>query len=277
MWDLSVRDQAWAAEIESLYRTFTFDELAPQLGPANIDRTVVVQTVTEPDETHELLALASQRAQIAGVVGWIDIGTDTVSAQLDDLTGSDDAHWLVGLRHQVQLEPDPDYLTRPDVHAALRAIGRAGLTYDLVVTEQHWRAVTTAARAVPDLRFVLDHAGKPPIATGALDPWREWIADLARLPHVACKLSGLLTEAGTAWSLETIRPFSDHILDSFGASRIMFGSDWPVSTAQATYAEVVETARSLVRGASQDEHDQIFGSTAVAWYRLASDTLPAGE
>jgi L-fuconolactonase len=168
----------------------------------------------------------------------------------------------------VQGEPDPDWLTRPSVLRGLSAVATAGLSYDLLVTPGQLPAAIGAARRVPGLRFILDHAGKPRIARGELEQWSALIASLAALPNVAAKLSGLATEASAPWSVSQLQPYVDVLLTSFGASRIMFGSDWPVSLLAAPYSETVAAAEHLLRGASDSDREAVFGATALEWYQL---------
>ena len=268
VWDLAVRDQPWTADIPALRRTFTFEELRPQLADAGISATVLVQTITVAEETPELLALAERTPEIRGVVGWVDLAAPDVADRLAELNDGTNARWLVGIRHQVQGEPDPQWLLRPDVLRGLRAVADVGLAYDLLVTESQLQAAIGAVRRVPELRFILDHGGKPPIAAGESEPWRRHIAELAQLPNVAVKLSGLLTEAGSDWTPDTVRPYADHVLSAFGAQRTMFGSDWPVCLLRAEYLDVVTVTSDLLAGCSETETAAVFGSSAAAWYRL---------
>jgi L-fuconolactonase len=269
VWDLAVRDQPWTAELPRLRRSFTFGELRPALrGPA-IEGTVVVQTITVAEETPELLRLAAGTPEIRGVVGWADLTAPDVADRLARLRASEGGQWLVAIRHQVQQEPDPRWLVRPDVLAGLRAVAEAGLAYDLVVTRHQLPAAVEAAREVPQLRFVLDHAGKPAIGERLLDPWRADVSALAEQPNVAAKLSGLVTETGPDWKTADLAPYAHHLLDRFGADRVMFGSDWPVCTLRADYAEVVATAEELLAGFGVAERAAVFGGTAGHWYRLA--------
>ncbi|MDQ1544253.1 MAG: L-fuconolactonase [Actinomycetota bacterium] len=268
VWDLDVRDQPWTAGLPALRRSFDIDDLAPDLAAADIDATVVVQTITTPDETPELLAMAAASPLIAGVVGWVDLEARDIAHQIAALRELPGGGALVGIRHQVQGEPDPDWLTRPSVLRGLSAVATAGLSYDLLVTPGQLPAAIGAARRVPGLRFILDHAGKPRIARGELEQWSALIASLAALPNVAAKLSGLATEASAPWSVSQLQPYVDVLLTSFGASRIMFGSDWPVSLLAAPYSETVAAAEHLLRGASNSDREAVFGATALEWYQL---------
>jgi L-fuconolactonase len=268
VWDLAVRDQPWTADIEPLRRSFTFDELRPQLARAGIDATVLVQTITVAEETPEFLALAAAYPEIRGVVGWVDLTADEVSARLDELRKLPGGEHLVGIRHQVQGESDPQWLLRADVTRGLRAVAEAGLVYDLLVTDAQLPAATDAVRRHPDLRFVLDHGGKPRIAAGQVEPWRANLSTLSELPNVAVKLSGLLTEAASNWTIDSVRPYADHLVHTFGPARMMFGSDWPVSTLRAGYQDVVAVSEELTAQCSADERAAIFATTALTWYQL---------
>ncbi|MFB7437518.1 amidohydrolase family protein [Streptomyces mirabilis] len=271
VWDLSVRDQDWITgpELRPLRRDFGVADLAPQARAASVDRTVLVQTVTVPEETPEFLALAEQGELIAGVVGWTDLTRPDVADELARLRGLPGGRHLKGIRHQVQGEPDPEWLLRPDVRDGLAAVAEAGLVYDLVVLPHQLPACVRAAAGHPGLTFVLDHLGKPPIATGALRPWATAVRALAALPNTVCKLSGMVTEADHAkWTVDGLRPYADTVLDAFGPGRLMFGSDWPVCTLAASYGQVVDVAEELTEGLGAEERAEVFGGTATRVYRL---------
>ncbi len=271
LWDLGVRDQDWitGAALAPLRRDFLVGDYLPQARAAGVTASVVVQTVTVPGETPELLALAATSDVIAGVVGWADLTAPGPADRIAALVAMPGGGKLVGLRHQVQNEPDPQWLTRPDVLRGLAAVAGAGLVYDLVITAGQLGQAARAAAAVPDLVFVLDHLAKPPIASGSIRPWARDLRRLARLPNTACKLSGLVTEADwSRWKVDDLRPYADVALDAFGPARTMFGSDWPVCTLAASYGEVIEAARDLTRQLSPAERAAVFTGTATCVYRL---------
>ena len=270
VWDLAVRDQDWITgeALAPLRRDFTLADLEPEARAAGVSATVLVQTVTVAGETPEFLALADRGELVAGVVGWTDLTAPDIAdtlAALRELPGGDR---LVGLRHQVQSEPDPEWLLRPDVLRGLAAVAAAGLVYDLVVLPHQLPAATRAA-ALPGLVLVLDHAGKPPIATGRTRPWADELRAFAALPNTVCKLSGLVTEAdwGT-WTPDGLRPYAETVIDAFGPGRLMFGSDWPVCRLAATYTEVLDTARALIQALSDDERAAVLATTAERVYGL---------
>jgi L-fuconolactonase len=271
LWDLDVRDQDWITgpALAPLRRDFLLDDYRHLAEAHGIAASVVVQTVTVPGETPELLALAAASDLIAGVVGWADLTAPDIADRIAALTERPGGAKLVGLRHQVQSEPDPDWLTRPDVLRGLAAVARAGLVYDLVITSGQLAASARAAAAVPDLLFVLDHLGKPPIAAGRTEPWAEDLRRLAALPNTVAKLSGLVTEADwRRWQLADLRPYTDTALEAFGPDRLMFGSDWPVCTLAASYPDVLAAARTLTEQLSLAERKTLFAVTATCVYGL---------
>jgi len=308
LWDLAARehrwlrgDQPWAtdAELARLRRSFTLGDLAPLAAAAGVTGTVVIQTVTEPWETPDLLALAAggdpyptgdQAPQaerpgggpvagrgdapagagglLAGVVGWVDLTAPAVGDTVASLRALPGGSFLCGIRHPVLAEPDPGWLTRPAVLRGLRELAAAGLSFDLVPLPQQLPAAVTAARAVPELAFVLDHLGGPPAdsGSGAQDgPWASAIRRLAALPNVTCKLSGMHT--GTARASD-LRPYYETVLAAFGPDRLLFGSDWPVSTLAASYGQVCDLYRELTAQLSAAEQLAVFGRTARRVYRL---------
>jgi L-fuconolactonase len=268
VWDLSVRDQDWIAgpELQPLRRNFTVEDLEPEAAAAGITRTVLVQTITVPEETPEFLALADAHDLVAGVVGWTDLTRPDVADELARLRELPGGTYLRGIRHQVQGEPDPEWLLRPDVARGLAALADAGLVYDLIVRAHQLPAAVKAAESHPDLTFVLDHLGKPPIASGTLEPWATAVRALAARPNTVCKLSGMVTEADPAsWTVDDLRPYADTVLDAFGPDRLMFGSDWPVCVLAGSYGEVLDAANQLVAPA---DRTAVFETTAARVYGL---------
>lgn len=269
LWDLAARDQPWTADLPPLRRSFDLDDLRPALSRAGVTGTVLVMTVTVADETPEMLALAVAEPLIRGVVGWVPLDSASAADQLARLQALPGGGALVGIRHQVQEEPDPDWLGRPAVRRGLAAVGAAGLAYDLLVTAPQLPAAIAAARALPDVRFVLDHAGNPPVDPDAAAIWRRDVLELARSGNVAVKLSGLVTRGypGRVPSPE-YRSWAQTLLDGFGPDRIMYGSDWPVCLLSAPYDEVLSAAQEVTAGLSPAERRVVFTETAVRWYRL---------
>jgi L-fuconolactonase len=252
-WDPAVADYAWMSDdVEPLRRRFEPDDLAPLLAAHGVEATVVVQALGSLDETRVLLELAAATPFVAGVVGWVDL-TGEFETRLNG---------LVGVRHQVHDEPDPNWLLRDDVQRGLAAVGDAGLPYDLVVRPAQLPAAVEAARLNPETTFVLDHVGNPPLRSGDVGAWRDSVAALAELPNVTCKLSGLFTLAEPGADLAAV---VDQALGWFGAERCMFGSDWPVCVLATDYG----TTLALVHDAVPErERELVLSGTAVRTYGL---------
>ncbi|MFG2347421.1 amidohydrolase family protein [Streptomyces phaeochromogenes] len=271
VWDLSVRDQDWITgpELAPLRRNFTVEDLESEARAVGVTRTVLVQTVTVAEETPEFLALAEEHDLIGGVVGWTDLTSPDVADELARLRELPGGRHLKGIRHQVQGEPDPEWLLREDVRRGLAAVAEAGLVYDLVVLPSQLPACARAAELHPELTFVLDHLGKPPIAAGEPEPWATGIHALAALPNTVCKLSGMVTEADPkGWKVGDLTRYSDTVLEAFGPGRLMFGSDWPVCLLVASYTEVADIAGQLTGKLSESEQKEILADTATRVYRL---------
>lgn len=266
VWDLGRRAHGWldAEKLAPIRRTFTLDRLAEHAAAAGVGGTVLVQVLPDLAETVEFLALAAESELVAGVVGWVDLTAPDVAETLAGLPGG-----LVAIRHGVQAEPDPGWLTRPDVRRGLAAVASAGLAYDLLTLPHQLSAAIETVAALPELTFVLDHLSKPPIASGRLEPWASRIRELAGHPNVYCKLSGMVTEADWAsWRVADLRPYAEIALEAFGPERVMFGSDWPVCLLAADYQRVVSATEELCAGLSAGERADVFGGTARRAYRL---------
>jgi len=269
IWDLSVRDQPWTSQLPALRRSFSVDDLRPSLRRHAIDATILVQTVCVAEETPELLALAAKDSVIRGVVGWVDLTQAEVKGALARLQAGSGGELLVGIRHQVQDEPNPSFLARTDVRRGLLAVADAGLVYELLVRPHQLPAAVGVARSLPDLQFVLDHAGKPDLAQPPSSDWIEAMKRLAALPNVTVKLSGLTSEAPPDWGPNTLRPFAEVLFSSFGPDRVMFGSDWPVCLIGGGYDVTIGAVESLTQDLAGDELDSIFGGVAATVYGLS--------
>lgn len=277
VWDLSAHDQPFLRQPgnEPLLRDFTEAELRPLAQAAGVTATVVVQTVAEPGETPELLAVADSSDLIAGVVGWVDLQAADVTDALAALQDRPDGGFLRGIRHPVLIEPDPDWLRRPAVQRGITAVGVAGLCYDLVLHSAVLPAAAAAIAACQDVIFVLDHLGNPELGRHPDEqrPGEQWIAsirEIAASANTYCKLSGILAEPAPSGSegVAHLRPYYEVVLDAFGPDRLMFGSDWPPSSLSASYGEVVDVALDLIAGLSDTERAAIMGETARRAYRL---------
>jgi L-fuconolactonase len=257
-------------EMSPIRRRYWLEELAPVTASNQIDRTILVQTVSDVTETEEfLIAAEASRGLIAGVIGWVDLAAPDVAASIERLRAAPGGHRLVGIRHQVEDERDRHWLARPDIRRGIAAVGAAGLVYDLLVRVDGLAEARHLAADLSDMTFVLDHAAKPPVSRGDLADWRAAITSLAALPNVHVKLSGLVTEADwSRWRVDDLRPVADTLLDTFGAGRILFGSDWPVCELAAPYGDVLAAARACLDGLNTTERDAVLAANAGRVYRV---------
>ncbi|WP_432522709.1 amidohydrolase family protein [Kineococcus sp. SYSU DK006] len=282
LWDPADPGQDWlrAPGHEVLRRRFGPPELraaaAGGVDGQRLGAAVVVQSVARLDETRRLLATAADDDLLAGVVGWVDLTGDVV-AQLDELRSGPGGQLLVGVRHLVQDEPDPDWSLREDVRRGLRAVAAEGLVFDLLVRAPQRAAATAAVRRVPGLRVVLDHAGKPDLRRGsaprALAGWAAQVRELAAVEGSVCKLSGLVSEVGPAgWSAADLLPVWEVLLETFGPHRLAFGSDWPVCLLTTDWRGWADAVTGLAGALTASEREALFGGTARAAYALPAGT-----
>ncbi|CCD93905.1 conserved hypothetical protein [Bradyrhizobium sp. ORS 375] len=270
-WDPARADYPWMAgdALAPIRRPFGPADLAPLLAENGLDASILVQTRSSLDETEEFLRIAHDWPFVAGVVGWVDLTDAAVGATVERLRALPGGNKLVGIRHQVHDEADADWLSRGDVRRGVEVVLAHGLTYDLLVRTRELPAAIAAARAFPDARFVLDHAAKPPIATGFDQQWADRIAELAASGNVWCKVSGLATEATwTDWDAERLQPYVTHVATCFGADRLIFGSDWPVCLLAGSYHEIKQALERCLTQLGPDFRGKAFGPNAVAAYRL---------
>jgi L-fuconolactonase len=266
VWDLQAQDHAWIPPGSPIRRDYGLDDLRSTVAGTPVDRVVLVQVINDAGETRAFLEHARGEELVAGVVGWIDLARADLDEALDDLT-RDTA--LVGIRHQALAEADPaGWLRSPAVQRGLSALATRGLPFDLMIRPEHFPAAVESVRAHPSLRFVLDHLGKAPIASGQLEPWASGLRGLAAEPNVWCKLSGIHTIAAPGATDADLAPFVEAALEAFTPARLVFGSDWPVSLQRASYAEVVATATGACAALSPAERSAVLGRNARDVYGL---------
>jgi L-fuconolactonase len=236
------------------------------MGAAGVDAVVSVQARQSVEETRWLLDLATQNPFIAGVVGWVPLASPTVAADLAQFV----VHpRLVAIRHVLQDEPDPRFMLREDFQAGIRALRAYDLAYDILIYHRHLPQTIELVDRHPAQPFVVDHMAKPAIKQGTIEPWARGMRELARRPHVCCKLSGMVTEIGRPhWSLADLRPYFDVVLEAFGPERVLFGSDWPVCLVACGYARWMEIVQELIAPLSSGERAAILGDNARRVYRL---------
>lgn len=271
VWDLSVREQGWMAgdALNPIKRNFSINDLRQAITGCGIYKTVVVQTVTNYDETPELLELADTDDLVAGVVGFLQIDAEDAIAHLDSYQPSRGFKYLVGIRDIAHDYEDLKYLSKPQVIKNVQELGKRGLVYDLLTKTPHMRAAIDLVKACPNTKFVLDHISKPYIAKADMQPWADQITELASFENVVVKVSGLFTEADWKnWKKKDFWPYLEHITKSFTPNRMMFGSDWPVCLLAATYKQSIDLVQEFTSNFSESEMEAFWAGTANKVYGL---------
>ena len=268
-WKYTVAEYGWINDkMTALQRDFLPRDLKPLLDENGFGGSIAVQARQSLEETHWLLELAEQNSFIQGVVGWVDLNSPLLRDQLEGLAPHKK---LVGVRHVVQDEPDDQFMLRSEFQRGLALLADFGLAYDLLLHPRHLPIATQLVRQYPAQTFVLDHLAKPAIADGVIEPWRRDIRELAKCPNVSCKLSGMVTEARwKTWMPGDFRPYLDAVLDAFGASRLMIGSDWPVCTLSAEYAQTQGIVIDFLDRLTEEQRDGILGGNCARIYRIAT-------
>lgn len=265
-WQPDRGDYGWldgAADI--LRRNYLPTDLKPTLDRFGVAQTILVQAAPTVAETDYLLRLADENAFIAGVVGWLDLEGEGFAADLKRLSAKPK---FVGVRPMLQDLEDDRWILKPRVLGALAKIAEAGLAFDILTFPRHLPYVGEALARVPQLRAVIDHMSKPPIAVGGMEPWKSEIARLAAIPGLHCKLSGLITEARhVSWSVADLQPYVAHVVACFGPDRLIWGSDWPVCRLAGEYGDVLASVM-LALPPELRADARIFGGNAAQFYRL---------
>jgi L-fuconolactonase len=271
-WRYEPVEYAWIDEQMSvLRRDFLPPDLRPLLDTQRIEQCIAVQARTTDEETDFLLALATEYPWIAAVIGWVELRADDVQRRLDRWSG---ARKLAGFRHILQAEHIPPGGPDAAFSRGVALLQKRELIYELLLRSPQLPAMAEFCRVHDSYWLVLDHLGKPNIRDGAYAQWRRDIEPIAALPHVVCKVSGIVTEAMDAkgakgaFKLEDLPVYLDAVLEVFGPERLMFGSDWPVCLLAAPYAQVAEIVEQWAERLSVSERDALWGGTARRVYRI---------
>lgn len=267
-WDLDHAFIDWPTpDLEKIYRNFSPDDLQVHLHAHQIDYSVVVQTAPNIEETHHLLKLADKHDSIAGVVGWVDLASPDMSEQFAKFRQHPK---FVGIRPMLQSLPEDDWILKPEVKKNLEILVEEDFPIDILIYPRHLPYIVELLKEFPTLRAVIDHCAKPHIKEREFDEWAKWMEQVAAYDSVMCKLSGIVTEADHhQWNISDFTPYIHHVIDCFGARRIMYGSDWPVCLLAASYDDVVNILKeNLPRTLSDEEEHLLFGENARQFYQL---------
>jgi L-fuconolactonase len=262
-------------DLGPINRAIEFEELAPLLAATGVERTVLVQSADNAADTDYMFEVAAAHPEIAAVVGWVPLDDpDAAARRLPDLRANP---VFAGIRNLVHTKPDPDWLLRPDVDASLGILAAADVPFDVVsVLPRHLEHIPTLSNRHPDLRMVIDHLSKPPIRAGDDEPWLGLITRAAENPRVFAKVSGLYPSVGdlAGWTAADVRPYLQVALELFGADRLMFGGDWPISILAGGYVRVWEELSVLFDELSPVQRTAILGGTAARFYGIPPERLP---
>lgn len=266
-WEFDPVDYPWINDhMRVLKQSFLPDHLAAEQAKSGFVGSVTVQARQTLEETRWLLDLAAANDRILGVVGWVDLRSPDVKSQLARFASHQK---FCGVRHVVQDEPDDRFMLAPDFLRGIEALAEFQIAYDFLTFPRQLPAAIAVAKKFPEQRFVLDHLSKPDIAKGSRQPWKDHVRELASLPNVYCKVSGMVTEADwNEWRPEQMIPYLDVVSDAFGPSRLMVGSDWPVCLLAADYASVINIPDRYFSSRSEENQNAIFGKNAARFYNL---------
>lgn len=269
LWKLDRGDYGWltAEAFPAIHNDFLPRDIEPHLKACGIDKTVLVQAAPTVAETHFLLDLARKASFIGAVVGWVDLAAKDAPDQIARLAQN---KMLKSVRPMLQDLTEDDWILRPELAPALKAVQANGLRFDVLIFPRHLPHMMRFFGRYLDLAMVIDHGAKPPIAKGEMEPWRSDMTAVARdFPNVCCKLSGLATEAAPGWTRATLKPYVDALVEIWGPKRLMWGSDWPVLNLAGNYRDWFATAKKLTAHLSDAERADIFGNTAHTFYGIA--------
>lgn len=264
---------AWTAGAPSLKRKVLPADLDQAASPVKIDHLVFVEVdVDFPqhlDEAAWISELARKEPRLKGMVAALPLERGSVIEKELDILRSH--RILRAVRRLIQNQPDPEFCIRPDFISGLKLLARYDIAFDICVFHHQLPNVIKMVRQCPEVRFVLDHIGKPPIKAGLLDPWRKDLRELATLSNVCCKISGVVTEADHRnWTREQLRPYIAHAIEVFGFDRVMYGGDWHVIELACSYPEWMEIVEWVIDDASSAEKRKLLRDNAIRFYKLDS-------
>jgi L-fuconolactonase len=262
---------SWAAGAPSLARDWTLDDLFAVAKPYQIEGAVFVEVDVDPpqhlDEAEWVDGLAAADPRLKGAV--VALPMEQGPKLEPEIARVAALKTTRGVRRLIQNQPDPDFMLRPDFLAALKLLPKYGLSFDVCIFHPQLKNTLEMVRRCPEVSFVLDHIGKPGIKDGLKEPWKAEIAELAKLPNVVCKLSGVTTEADhRAWTAEQLRPYIDWVCDRFGIERILYGGDWPVATLAGDYLQWLTVLEQATADFTEGERRNLFADNAKRVYRL---------
>ena len=265
-WDIERGDYGWLTpDLKPLYKNFTPADLQPLLKTNDVDGTVLVQAAPTLAETRYMMSLATDNEFIKGVVGWVDFEASDVQDTISELAALTK---LVGIRPMIHDIEDTDWMLKEQFSPVYAQLIRHNLVFDALTRPVHLNNLKQLLDRHPDLNVVIDHASKPAIEQSEFTPWADSMEEIAATSNASVKLSGMVTEAGSDWTVELLKPYVDHLLEHFGPGRLIWGSDWPVCILASTYDQWHEATNELLKGLNETETADVLGHNAIRVYGL---------
>lgn len=264
-WKYDKKRDGWMDDMKVLQQNYLPENILQTLARNGVDGCVAVQADQSELETHFLVELAKTHPIIKGVVGWIDLQNENIE---DRLSYFSQYPSIKGWRHVVQGEP-LDFLLRKNFQRGVRCLQQYAYTYDVLIYHYQLQPALEFVSAFPEQKFIIDHCAKPDIKNKDIDEWKRLMQEMAKLPNVSCKLSGLFTEAAwKQWSPADFYPYLDIVFDAFGVDRLLFGSDWPVILVSGMYVQWKSMLEKYMENYKEEERQKVFGENAVQFYNL---------
>ena len=267
LWNYNPVEFDWIDdEMAAIRKSFLPADLQATLANTGVEGVVTVQARQSLEETNWLLKLASENDFIKGVVGWVPLADESIQQILEEYKSSP---WLKGVRHVVQGEPDPEFILGKDFNKGISLLKNYNLVYDILIFEHQLANTIRFVDQHPEQQFVVDHIAKPKIKKNKLEPWAKNMKEMAKRENVSCKISGMVTEADyKLWTEEQLNPYFETILEAFGSSRLLFGSDWPVCLVATNYSNWLELVKKTISNFSKEEQDFILYKNAQRIYNI---------
>ncbi len=267
LWNYNPVEFDWIDDdMAAIRKSFLPADLQTTLANVGVEGVVTVQARQLLKETNWLLELASENSFMKGVIGWVPLADANIQQILEEYKSNP---WLKGVRHVVQGEPDPGFILGTDFNRGISLLKNYNLVYDILIFEHQLLNTIRFVDQHPEQQFALDHIAKPKIKINEFEPWAKNIKELARRENVSCKISGMITEADyKLWNEEQLQPYFDVVLEAFGPSRLMFGSDWPVCLVATNYSNWLELVKKTISKFSKEEQDMILYKNAQKIYHI---------
>jgi len=271
IWNLQRLRYPWLENVPMLNRNYLIDEYRQACGTVEVAKMVFLQAEVEQSQFQQeadwVTEVAQQDDRIKGIVAWAPL--EKGDGAQEDLAKLASNPLVKGIRRIIQFEEDPEFCLQPDFVRGVQSLAEHGLTFDICINHAQMTNTLKLVEQCPEVSFVMDHHAKPNVKDHLLDPWREQMKEYASMPNTFCKLSGLVTEADFEnWTIDDLRPYTDHVVECFGFDRLFFGGDWPVAAQATKYPRWVSTLDEMLKGCSDAELRKVYVSNAEAFYRV---------